>query len=87
MVYFDDTLHDTVSKTVVTHFEFDLYVNNFSHSKNLVVHITNLLWGKLYFYDIVSDTMVTKLPFELTYFYVIWLLLQTYELTSVSWPF
>ena len=61
MVYFTDVFHDAVSKAVVTKTELDLYVNGYSHSKTLWSNLLYLLESKLYFHDIVSDTMVTKL--------------------------
>ena len=75
--------HDAVSKAVVTKTKLDLYVNGYSHSKTLWSILLLLLESKLYFHDIVSDTMVTKLLSNSHFFYTKLLFIQTYELTNL----
>jgi hypothetical protein len=83
MVYFIDTFHDTVSEAVVTKTELDLYVKGFSHSKTLWSTLLHLLEGKLYFHDIMSDTMVTNLLSNSHFFYTKLFCVKTYELTNL----
>ena len=66
---------------MVTYTKLDLYVNDYSHSrKPLWSTLLNLLEGKFYFHDIVSDTMVTKLSIDFTLLLLLYY--KTYELTN-----